>query len=63
MDKTPLPRKAYRMTEAAQMIGVSADTFRRWIKAGDITATRRGRCVLVPANEVDRLIGRTPVAA
>jgi molybdopterin-binding protein len=42
--------------EAARALGVSADTLRRWDRAGKITTTRDSRNRrLVPAAEVERL--------
>jgi molybdopterin-binding protein len=50
-----MPRN-YTATEAAQRLGISLDTLRRWDKAGRIRAERdeRNRRV-VPAAEVERL--------
>jgi molybdopterin-binding protein len=42
--------------EAAKALGVSADTLRRWDRAGKLRTTRDGRNRrLVPASEVERL--------
>ncbi|MGE5858202.1 MAG: TOBE domain-containing protein [Solirubrobacterales bacterium] len=44
------------LTEAARAIGVSADTLRRWDRAGKLRTTRDERNRrLVPASEVERL--------
>src|SRR3954468_2009166 len=44
--------------EAARAIGVSADTLRRWDRAGKLRTTRDARNRrLVPAKEVERLRG------
>ena len=52
-------RESLTLGEAARAIGVSADTLRRWDRAGKLTTRRdeRGRR-LVPASEVERLSGR-----
>jgi molybdopterin-binding protein len=42
--------------EAAKLLGVSADTLRRWDRAGKLTTTRDSRNRrLVPASELERL--------
>lgn len=44
------------LSEAAQVIGVSVDTLRRWDRAGKLRTTRDDRNRrLVPASEVERL--------
>ena len=49
--------------EAAQAIGVSVDTLRRWDRAGKLETTRDSRNRrLVPQSEVDRLSERPPRA-
>jgi molybdopterin-binding protein len=48
--------KGLTLGEAARAIGVSADTLRRWDRAGKLRTTRDERNRrLVPAREVDRL--------
>jgi molybdopterin-binding protein len=48
--------KGMTLGEAARAIGVSADTLRRWDRAGKLRTTRDERNRrLVPAREVDRL--------
>ena len=49
--------------EAARALGVSADTLRRWDRAGKLRTVRDARNRrLVPAEEVERL-SRAPAAA
>jgi molybdopterin-binding protein len=49
---------ALTIGEAARAIGVSADTLRRWDRAGKLRTTRDARNRrLVPAKEVERLRG------
>jgi molybdopterin-binding protein len=56
-----MPRQAKRdlsLGEAAKALGVSADTLRRWDRAGKLRTTRDARNRrLVPAKEVERLRG------
>lgn len=45
----------YRIAEAAELLGVSDDTMRRWVDAGRVTArSEQGRTV-VPGEELARL--------
>ena len=54
-----MPRQAVGLGEAAQAIGVSVDTLRRWDRAGKIRTVRDERNRrLVPAKEVERLADR-----
>ena len=49
---------AYRIGEAAEMLGVRVETLRRWERAGTLETTRTaGGQRLVPASEVARLLG------
>jgi len=49
---------AYRIGEAAEILGVRVETVRRWEKEGKLTTTRTsGGQRLVPAAEVARLLG------
>ncbi len=48
---------AYRIGEAAAVLGVRVETLRRWEREGRLTTTRTsGRQRLVPASEVARLL-------
>jgi len=54
-----MPRQNYSAREAAQALGISLDTLRRWDRQGRIrterdSANRR----TVPAEEIERLAGR-----
>ena len=54
---------AMTLGEAAQEIGVSVDTLRRWDRAGKLETTRDARNRrLVPRSEVERLAERPPRA-
>jgi molybdopterin-binding protein len=60
--------EAYRIGEAAAMLGVRVETLRRWERDGRLETTRTsGRQRLVPATEVARLMSersaRTPIAS
>jgi molybdopterin-binding protein len=49
---------AYRIGEAAEMLGVRVETLRRWEREGKLTTERTpGGQRLVPAVEVARLLG------
>jgi molybdopterin-binding protein len=53
-----------RIGRAAEMLGVTVDTIRRWSEAGRITVTRtEGGQRLVPIAELTRLIGERRQAA
>ena len=59
---------AYRIGEAAEMLGVRVETLRRWERERKLTTERTsGGQRLVPAREVARLLGerhgRTKVTA
>jgi len=52
--------------DAAELLGVSPDTVRRWIASGELPAFRHGRILRVPEVEVARFIAghtSTPKAA
>ena len=50
--------EAYRIGEAAAMLGVRVETLRRWERAGTLLTERTtGRQRLVPASEVARILG------
>jgi molybdopterin-binding protein len=62
------PENAYRIGEAAAMLGVRVETLRRWEREGRLATTRTsGGQRLVPAPEVARLLsersGRAPIAS
>jgi excisionase family DNA binding protein len=50
-------RLAYRISELADALGVPASTIRGWIARREIASRRIGRVVLVPAAELERLLG------
>jgi hypothetical protein len=49
----PVPRVAVTRTEAACALGMSVDSFERYVQ-GDIRLLRLGRLVLVPVAELER---------
>ena len=57
-------RDHVRIGRAAEMLGVTVDTIRRWSEAGRLTVTRTlGGQRLVPIDEIARLIGERRQAA
>ena len=53
-----MAKEHYSASEAAQALGISLDTLRRWDKAGRIKVTRdRNNRRVVAAAEIDRLRG------
>ena len=51
-----MPRHFYSAAEAAQALGISLDTLRRWDRSGRIATERDDRNRrIVPAAEIDRL--------
>ncbi|WP_435744219.1 TOBE domain-containing protein [Nocardioides sp. SYSU DS0663] len=45
----------YRVAEAAELLGVSDDTLRRWVDAGRLSATIEGGRTVVPGRELAAL--------
>ena len=53
-----MPREFYTASEAAQTLGISLDTLRRWDRQGRIKTTRdSSNRRIVTAREIDRLRG------
>jgi molybdopterin-binding protein len=53
-----MPREFYTAGDAAQALGISLDTLRRWDRAGRIRTERdSGNRRIVPAAEIERLRG------
>ncbi|TSA30931.1 MAG: helix-turn-helix domain-containing protein [Verrucomicrobiaceae bacterium] len=50
-------RLAYKLKEAAQLVGVSEISIRRAIEKGQLRACRAFRHLLIPATELEKLIG------
>jgi len=53
-------KQFFRVDEVAQLLGVTPQTVRNWIREGKITAIRFGRPHLIPIDEVARLLNKTP---
>ena len=54
-----MPREFYTAGDAAQALGISLDTLRRWDREGRIKTRRdAGNRRIVPAAEIERLRGR-----
>jgi hypothetical protein len=52
-ERRDLPRLALTRAEAAAAIGMSLDSFERYVQA-DVRLIRRGRMRLVPVRELER---------
>jgi len=50
-------RQAYRVKETAEILGVTRATVRRWIKLGDLAATKVGGTPLIAKSEINRVLG------
>lgn len=55
-------RLAYRVAEAARLLGVSERTVRRLVASGQLRAVTVGGIVLVPRAELDRLLEGDPAS-
>lgn len=55
-ERTGIPRRALKIHEAAQALGVSVKSVRRLIERGEITPCRVFRHVLIPIDQIDRLL-------
>lgn len=55
-EQTDLSRRAFKIRETSEMLGVSELTVRRLIKRGELKAIRKLRHVLIPLSEVDRFL-------
>jgi len=53
---TSMNKRFITLTEAAAILGVSYSTMRRLIRQGKINAIRVGRIVLIPKEEIEKLI-------
>ena len=50
-------RKAYRLGEVDAMIGVPAETLRRWCERGDIPYFKIGKTIFIPREHVEKVWG------
>jgi excisionase family DNA binding protein len=57
------PRLAYSLAEAAQALSLSVRSLRYLMHAGKLGFARVGRRVLIPHNELERLLRRVTVKA
>jgi len=55
-----LPRISYKIKEAAQICGVSPITIRRAIARGLLKPCRSFRHPLIPADQLEKMIGGAP---
>lgn len=59
-----IPRRLISLTEAADALGVSTKTVRRYIAAGDLDAVRLGRrTIRIKVESLDQMIDAHPVNA
>ncbi|MCI0541132.1 MAG: helix-turn-helix domain-containing protein [Verrucomicrobiales bacterium] len=58
-DQTDLPRLAYSVAEAAQMLGVCEKTVRRLISRGLLRPSRALRHLLIPKKELEKFLENT----
>lgn len=57
-------RRLVSLTEAADILGLSVKTVRRYIASGDLDAVRLGRrTIRIKTDSIDRLIDAHPVNA
>lgn len=57
-------RLSYRVDEAAALLGVSETTVRQALDRGDLRSVRFGKCVVIPADALDEVLGiERPVPA
>lgn len=61
MSERPVPRFALTRTEAAAALGMSVDSFERFVQP-DVKLVRRGRLRLVPTTELERWVERNASA-
>lgn len=54
---------AYRPKGFAEALDVSERLVWRWIKRGQIRSLKVGRCRLIPASELARIVGEQPAQA
>ncbi len=50
------PEKKYTLQEAADVLGISELTARRWVKAGKLKAYKPGLRYLIPASAIEELL-------
>ena len=50
-----MDRIAYRVNEAAEVLGVGRSTIWKWLSEGRLTRHKIGGCTLIRADEIDAL--------
>ena len=53
--REPAPDELITIAEAAELLGVSDDTLRRWVEAGRVTSTREDGRTVVPGRDLAAL--------
>jgi excisionase family DNA binding protein len=51
-----LQKEAYNPEEVAEILGKSLETVRRWLRSGQINATKLGRSWIISRAEIDRIL-------
>jgi excisionase family DNA binding protein len=51
-----LQKEAYNPEEVAEILGKSLETVRRWLRSGQINATKLGRSWIVSRAEIERIL-------
>lgn len=63
MTEPAVVRRLVSLTEAAEILGLSVKTVRRYVAAGDLDAVRLGRRIIrIKTESLDRLINAHPLS-
>ena len=54
--RAPSPRLAYRIDEAAELVGISRDTIYKLIATGKLKTVKIGRCRVVTAKVLNAVL-------
>jgi excisionase family DNA binding protein len=57
MSATTPERRAYRPAEFADTTGTTRAFVYKLIQCGELRTVKLGRCTLIPASELDRILG------
>ncbi len=57
------PLRLLTIPEAAEILAVKPVTIRVWLAKGRLSRTKLGRCVRIPAADVERFIRENTIAA
>jgi excisionase family DNA binding protein len=56
IDTPPIPKRAFKVSEAAALLGIQPVSIRRLIARGDLTPCRVLRHLLISEKEIERLL-------